>query len=204
MKMPLNGKEVHLILASASPRRLDLLKGIGLQFEVIPADIDEGLLGEESPGSHVLRLAKEKAGAVSRLYPGFWVLGADTVVVIDGRILGKPANRGEAVSMLTTLASRTHEVFTGYSIVNSSLSEKGRSNVVRSEVLIRRLSPEEIAGYIQTGEPMDKAGAYAIQGVGAAIVERVNGSYTNVVGLPLCEVARDLNDLGIFHLLSGD
>ncbi|MCA1959236.1 MAG: Maf family protein [Desulfomonile sp.] len=194
----------HLILASASPRRHDLLSRIGLLFLVVPADIDESMLNGELPEDHVRRLAVSKARAVSKLYPGSWVLGADTIVVIDGRILGKPTDRREAEEMLATLSSRVHEVFTGYAILNSEFPSREISGVVRSEVLIRSLTPEEISGYIDTGEPMDKAGAYAIQGVGSAIVERVSGSYTNVVGLPLCEVARDIKRLGIFDFLGSD
>jgi len=194
----------HLILASASPRRHDLLSRIGLRFIVTPADIDESMLNGELPDDHVRRLATGKARAVSNIYPGLWVLGADTIVVIDGRILGKPADRSEAATMLATLSSRMHEVFTGYAILNSEFPSQELSGVVRSEVFIRSLTPDEISGYIDTGEPMDKAGAYAIQGVGSAIVERVSGSYTNVVGLPLCEVARDLKTLGIFDFLGSD
>lgn len=194
----------HLILASASPRRHDLLSRIGLRFVTMPADIDESRLNGEPPEEHVRRLAIAKARAVSHIHPGLWVLGADTIVVIDGRILGKPTDRAEAEVMLATLSSRTHEVFTGYAIVNSALPSRERWGVVRSEVFIRELAPSEIAGYIDTGEPMDKAGAYAIQGVGSAIVARVSGSYTNVVGLPLCEVARDLKELGIFDFLGND
>lgn len=175
-----------------------------MRFAVVPADIDESLLDGEPPDEHVRRLAVSKARAVCHLYPGLWVLGADTIVVIDGKILGKPAHRAEAEMMLSTLSSRTHEVFTGYAILNSAFLAKERSAVVRSEVVMRSLTSDEISGYIDTGEPMDKAGAYAIQGVGSAIVERVCGSYTNVVGLPLCEVARDLDDLGIFAFLGGD
>jgi septum formation protein len=194
----------HLILASASPRRHDLLSRIGLRFVVVPADIDESRFNGEPPHEHVRRLAVAKARAVSHLYLDLWVLGADTIVVIDGRILGKPADRAEAEAMLSALSCRTHEVFTGYAILNSAFPSRERAGVVRSEVFIRGLVPDEIAGYVDTGEPMDKAGAYAIQGVGSAIVERVSGSYTNVVGLPLCEVARDLKELGIFDFLGTD
>jgi septum formation protein len=117
-------------------------------------------------------------------------------------MLGKPLDRNEAQSMLSALASRTHVVFTGYAIVNSHFPDRERVRFVRSEVRIREMSRAEIAGYVMTGEPMDKAGAYAIQGIGSAIVECVFGSYTNVVGLPLCEVARDLKELGIFDMLA--
>lgn len=193
--------ECDLILASASPRRQALLHEAGINFCVIPSDIEERLINGESPEDHVRRLALAKAMDVARRRPRVWVLGADTIVVIDRKILGKPADVEEAKSMLASLASRTHEVFTGYALVNSGFLGSERVNSVRSLVRIRDLSPDEIAGYVGTGEPMDKAGAYAIQGIGSGIVEAVSGSYTNVVGLPLCEVLRDLKELGICDFL---
>lgn len=193
-----------LILASASPRRKELLASIGIPFVVEPSEIDELLQDGESPEVHVQRLADEKASDVAKKYPGSWILGADTIVVIDDRILGKPADVSEAVRMLSTLSGRTHVVFTGYAILNTLFPESRIIAYAKSEVFIRSLSQEEIIGYVRTGEPMDKAGAYAIQGVGSAIVEKVNGSYTNVVGLPLCEVARDFKKLGIFDFLGVD
>ena len=191
----------RIILASASPRRRELLEAIGVNFVVEPSDVDEILDPNESPEHEVKRLAREKAEDVASRRPGSWVLGADTIVVIGGRILGKPSDRADAEWMLSTLSGRTHTVFTGYTILNLSHPESTVVGFAQSEVFIRQLSPQEIRGYLDTGEPMDKAGAYAIQGVGAAIVERVYGSYTNVVGLPLCEVARDLKKLGIFDFL---
>jgi septum formation protein len=190
-----------LILASASPRRKELLGSIGIPFVVEPSEIEELLQDEESPEVHVQRLADEKASDVAHKYPESWVLGADTIVVIDDRILGKPVNVAEAIRMLSTLSGRAHEVFTGYAILNSRFPELKIVAYAQSEVFIRALSQEEIICYVRTGEPLDKAGAYAIQGVGAAIVEKVYGSYTNVVGLPLCEVARDFKKLGIFDFL---
>ncbi len=191
----------RLILASASPRRKELLKSIRIPFIVAPAEIDELVQDGEEPEAHVQRLAYEKAFEISRKYQDSWVLGADTIVVIDGRILGKPSDETEAVKMLSILSGRTHVVFTGYAIINSCYPDMKTVAYARSEVFIRTLSKAEIQGYVLTGEPMDKAGAYAIQGVGAAIVEKVYGSYTNVVGLPLCEVARDFKKLGIFDFL---
>ncbi len=191
----------RLILASASPRRKELLESIKVPFIVSPSEIDELLQDGETPEAHAQRLAEEKAADVSRIYPGSWILGADTIVVIDARILGKPSDQAEAISMLSTLSGRTHIVFTGYAILNSGFPEMKTVAYARSEVFIRALSQEEIAAYVRTLEPMDKAGAYAIQGVGAAVVERVCGSYTNVVGLPLCEVTRDLKKLGVFDFL---
>lgn len=194
-------KEIDLILASGSPRRKDLLESLGMRFEIIPSDVDESFLPLETPMDGVKRLAYEKAREVAENYHHYWTLGADTVVVIDGKILGKPLDKCEAKLMLGSLAARTHEVFTGYALVNSDCMECSVTGYSRSEVLIRDLSHQEIEEYIETGEPMDKAGAYAIQGLGAAIVQRVNGSYTNVVGLPLCEVARELKRLNVFDFL---
>jgi len=196
-----NSTKPDLILASSSPRRKDLLQGLGVQFSSIPADVEESHLNGESPEEHVSRLALAKARKVAESRPGIWVLGADTIVVIDGRILGKPEDEAEAKAMLRTLAGRTHEVFTGYALINSAFAGKETVQYVRSSVFIRDLSEREIEDYVSTREPMDKAGAYAIQGIGSGIVQSVVGSYTNVVGLPLCEVARDMQHLGIFDFL---
>jgi septum formation protein len=197
----MNGSKVDLILASASPRRRDLLAGLRARFRVVPSDVSEEYLAGETPQAHVSRLALAKAMDVSARMPDQWVLGADTIVLIDGRILGKPGDQDEARAMLAMLAGRTHEVFTGYAIVHGRFPELQRVRCVISRVHIRELSAREIADYVDTGEPMDKAGAYAIQGIGSGIVETVSGSYTTVVGLPLCEVARDLKELGIFDFL---
>ncbi len=191
-----------LILASGSPRRKDLLREIGVNFKVVVPTIEEASVNGESPAELVCRLAREKADEVSALHPNRWVLAADTIVVIDGKILGKPTNTPEAETMLATLNARTHVVFTGYAIVRSDPPETATVRYVKSQVHIRTMTPEEITDYVATREPMDKAGAYAIQGIGAGIVEWVSGSYTNVVGLPLCEVARDLKELGIFDFLA--
>lgn len=192
-----------LVLASASPRRKRLLNGIGVHFLPVPSDIEETAVAGEAPGAQVTRLALAKAWDVAPKFPGVWTLGADTIVVVQGTILGKPENEAHAAAMLTTLSGRFHEVFTGYALVNSQFPQGGRVNTVRSEVFIRRLRPAEITRYVKTGEPMDKAGAYAVQGIGASLVERIIGSYTNVVGLPLCEVTQDLRDLEIFDVFGG-
>jgi len=191
----------HLILGSSSPRRKELLNALGIRFMVIPSSVDEQLLSGETPEAHVQRLALAKARQVAGTVPGQWVLGADTIVVIDGQILGKPHHTKEAEEMLKMLSQRTHTVFTGYALVNQHHPEKERVRHVCSRVHIRELSTDEIEAYVKTGEPMDKAGAYAIQGIGSAIVAHVTGSYTNVVGLPLCEVAQDLQELAIFNFL---
>jgi septum formation protein len=195
--------DVHIILASASPRRKDLLGRLGIRFEIIPSNIDEEALDGESPEEHVRRLAGDKALEVAATVPHLWILGADTIVVIDGKILGKPTDRNEAALMLGMLSDRVHTVYTGYALVNARLPDKVRVNHVCSGVHIRQLSQDEIEAYIDTGEPMDKAGAYAVQGIGSAIVADISGSYTNVVGLPLCEVASDLKELAIFDFLKG-
>ncbi len=193
--------QTAIVLASGSPRRKELLASIGLEFEVLPSDVDEIALEGESPQDQVRRLALEKAADVAAKRPGAWILGADTIVVIDGLILGKPRHVDEAHEMLARLSGRIHEVYTGYAIINSMFPDMKRIRSINSKVLIRSLSVGEIEDYVSTGEPLDKAGSYAIQGIGAGIVESVSGSYTNVVGLPLCEVAQDLRDLGIFDFL---
>lgn len=171
-----------LTLASASPRRRELLASLGVAFEVAPADLDERVLPGERPEAYVRRLAAEKARAVQARRPGGSVLGADTEVVLDGRILGKPRDHEEARAMLRALAGRAHEVWTGVALATD---EGIRVEAVRTDVWFRALDDDEIAEYVATGEPMDKAGAYGIQGGAARFVERVEGSYTNVVGLPL-------------------
>lgn len=172
----------QLVLASASPRRRDLLAGLQLDFEVRSAEIDESALTDELPEDHVVRLARAKAQAVAR--PGELVLAADTVVVLEGRILGKPADPADAHQMLSSLTGREHDVYTGV-----ALFEPDRDTLIsasdRSEVRLATLDKDEISWYVSTGEPLDKAGSYAIQGLGALFVERVVGNYTNVVGLPL-------------------
>jgi len=172
----------QLVLASASPRRRDLLAGLQLDFEVRSAEIDESALTDELPEDHVVRLARAKAQAVAR--PGELVLAAYTVVVLEGRILGKPADPADAHQMLSSLTGREHDVYTGV-----ALFEPDRDTLVsasdRSEVRLATLDKDEISWYVSTGEPLDKAGSYAIQGLGALFVERVVGNYTNVVGLPL-------------------
>jgi len=192
---------IHLVLASASPRRRELLGMIGLRFHVVPSTVEEAAADGETPTEHVRRLALAKARQVSQKFPDLWVLGADTIVVKDRQFLGKPRNALEAKAMLTKLARATHRVFTAYALVMASRPELERVRDFCSSVHLRDLSSDEIDAYIDTGEPMDKAGAYAIQGIGSAIVDRISGSYTNVVGLPLCEVAQDLRELGIFDFL---
>ena len=193
----MKGSKVDLILASASPRRRDLLAGLRARFHVVPSSVSEALLPGETPQAHVSRLAIAKATDVSQRILDLWVLGADTIVLIDGQILGKPRDQDEARTMLTMLAGKTHEVFTGYAIVHARFPELKRVRYVASEVHIRELSAQEIADYVDTGEPMDKAGSYAIQGLGAVLVEKIEGDYFNVMGLPLAALAEVLKEFGV-------
>jgi septum formation protein len=172
---------VTLVLASRSPRRSEILKQAGISFEVRPAAVDETPLTGETPRRHVERLAREKAFAVEAR-PGEIVLGADTIVVVEGRILGKPADAAEAARMLESLSGRMHEVMTGVCLRQGDWSEAG-CEVTR--VWFAPLTVEEIAAYVSSGEPMDKAGAYAIQGLASKFIPRIEGSYSNVVGLPV-------------------
>ena len=190
-----------LILASASPRRQELLALLDIRFEVIPSQADESFYAGELPEEHVLRLARAKAKDVAAQNPGRWVLAADTVVEIDGKILGKPKDRSEAIEMLRLLSQREHRVLTGYCILNASSPQKKEGKII-SWVKFKSLTEEEIHWYVGTGEPFDKAGGYAVQGKAAFMVQEVRGSYTNVVGLPLCEVIEDLRALGVVDLFS--
>lgn len=176
-----------LILASASPRRADLLTAAGIEFEAWPVDLDETPLPGETPEAHVQRLSASKARAALERRPGSVVLGADTVVVLDGRILGKPRDADEARAMLAALACRQHDVLTGVALVSA---DECVEDVCRTRVWFSSLSLKEIDEYVASGEPMDKAGAYGIQGLASRFVERIDGSYTNVVGLPVELVAR--------------
>lgn len=177
----------RLILASASPRRSELLKIMGLDFDVIPGNIDETFRPEETPREHVLRLSEEKALSVALRHPDAWILGADTIVVVTGEILGKPRSPEEAAKMLGKLSDRAHEVFTGFCIIRQDRGVRIRE-VVGSAVCFRRIAPDEMAWYTATEEPYDKAGAYAVQGMGGCFIREIRGSCTNIVGLPLCEV----------------
>ena len=186
-----------LYLASGSPRRRELLTQIGVPFTAISADIDETPQPDESPSAYVERLARGKAEA-GRLRvssdEAFCVLGADTAVVLDGKILGKPLDEAEACAMLKLLSGREHEVLTAIAVLDGQRCE---SQVVRSQVLFRPIADAEAAAYWASGEPRDKAGGYGIQGLGAVFVAGLTGSYSAVVGLPLCETAELLGHFGI-------
>ena len=176
-----------LILASGSPRRAELIKEITEDFEVIPSGAEEITRPDRSPEENALDLAKLKAEDVARRHPGRWVLGADTIVVLEGQIIGKPVDEPDAKRILKRLSGQEHQVITAMALVNGQCFQEA----VVSTVQIKSLSDQEIIDYIATGEPMDKAGAYAIQGTGSFMVESYRGSYSNIVGLPL-ESLRDL------------
>jgi len=184
-----------LILASASPRRQELLRSVGLKFKIIPAHINENGLAGEGPRQHVKRLAREKAMVIAKKYPEAWVLGADTIVVIDGIVLGKPENKTQARKMLQKLSGREHKVFTGFTIAHVA-AEIYRTKVIQSAVQFKTISPKEMDWYVASDEPYDKAGGYAVQGQGACFIKSIRGSYTNVIGLPLCEVLEELKSFG--------
>ncbi len=185
--MPSDTIEPQLILASSSPRRKYLLEQAGLIFDVIPSTVDEKNMIADSPEDHARRLAEIKAGAVARHYPNAHVIGADTIVVIEDMILGKPASKAEASDMLKRLSGRTHVVLTGYA-VRCNRSSYLYSETISTSVRFKSLTDREIEWYLKTKEPFDKAGGYAIQGKGAFMVRRITGSYTNVVGLPMSEI----------------
>ena len=189
----------RLILASESPRRYELLKQIGLDFKVVPSKVLEEFVQAESPRDHVIRLAEAKAREVANKYPDRWVVAADTIVCINGSILGKPKGREEAAEMLRRLSGQDHRVLTGFSVCRL---EKGESDkeVVQTVVRMKPLTLEEIQWYVHTREPFDKAGGYAIQGIGSFMIESIQGSYTNVVGLPLCELVQMLTRLGVITI----
>jgi septum formation protein len=184
-----------IVLASASPRRAELLESAGVRFVVVPGHIDETPLPGEQPVEHVLRLAREKATEVARRESGRYYIGADTIVLCDEEIMGKPRDDADAVRMLRTLAGRAHQVITGFAVFDQT-AERIITSAVSTDVVFKELNDAEIAAYVATGCPLDKAGAYAIQGGAAYMVARISGSYTNVVGLPLCEVMGVLRELG--------
>lgn len=194
-------EQPQLVLASASPRRRELLERLGVHFAVVPSAAEEILQPGETPEEHVVRLSRDKAAEVAarRDVAGRWFLGSDTVVLRDTTVLGKPRDEAEAAAMLRSLAGRRHRVLSGYAVVDRQ-SGQVEAGAVATTVSFKQLTAEEIAGYIATGEPLDKAGAYAIQGIGAFLVRGIEGSYTNVVGLPLCEVIEVLERLGAIRL----
>lgn len=190
-----------LVLASASPRRQNYFQDLGLNFSVHAADIDESPFPEEKPQAFVSRMAAEKARDVAGLYPGSWIVAADTVVILAGSILGKPKDSMSAVSMLMRLAGQEHQVRTGICLA----CQQDGVMVVQSvctRVVFRHFSEDVARAYVATGEPLDKAGSYGIQGKGAFLVQEIIGSYSNVVGLPLCELLKMLEEYGVIAVSS--
>lgn len=187
---------MRLILASASPRRRELLASIGLDFDVIPSAIPEVRGAGESPEEYVARLSREKAAAVASKHAERWVIAADTTVLLGDELLEKPADKADARRMLATIAGKTHVVYTGVTLQNLKTGARD-TRVAESEVRMLPLTEREIAWYVETGEPLDKAGAYAVQGIGAMFIDSVHGSYTNVVGLPLALLYQMLKRAGI-------
>ncbi len=185
-----------IILASESTRRVDILRTLGISFSIIPPDVDETKRKEETPTEFVERISHEKAWKVGNHFPDKWVIAADTIVVLKGRVLGKPKSERDAFNMLRDLRSKWHKVITGYCVLNVSKDIAYR-DVVETKVFVRDLTDDEILRYIKTSEPLGKAGSYAVQGKGGYMVKEIKGSYTNVVGLPICEVAEALLSLGV-------
>lgn len=187
--------EHRLVLASQSPRRRQLLTQMGLDLEILPADVDETPAPGLSSVAVVKTLAENKTRHVMQQRKQAWVLGADTIVVKDGRILGKPENPDQAVSMLESLSNATHSVFTGYAVGHHT---KGKMILcaIETRVVFKALTNQEILWYTGTHEPYDKAGGYAVQGLGAFMIKEIRGSWANVVGLPVCEVIQTLVSLG--------
>ena len=184
---------MRLVLASASPRRADLLRAAGIPFEAQAVDVDERFHADETPEHAVARLAEVKATAALVLHPHAVVLGADTTVVVDGESLAKPSDAAVAARMVRLLSGRTHEVLTGICLL---CGKRRLVHVESTRVRMARLSDDEITWYVATGEPFDKAGAYGVQGFASRFIEGIDGSYSNVVGLPISSVYRLLNELG--------
>nr|WP_317412109.1 Maf family protein [uncultured Solibaculum sp.] len=189
----MEASKLALILASASPRRRDFLKQMGLSFRVCPARGEEKIEPGWRPEEIASHLAKQKAWEVASGHPKDTVIGADTIVVLGSEVLGKPKDREQAVHMLRMLSGKTHQVMTGVWVI---LDGKGYGFVQKTEVTFYHLTESEIGQYVETGEPMDKAGAYGIQGLGMTLVKNINGDYSNVVGLPVARLMRLLRQLG--------
>jgi septum formation protein len=191
-----------MMLASASPRRRKLLNDLGITFEIHPARIREQRHAGELPEAYARRLAQEKTQLIADQYQEAWVLGADTIVVLEDRILGKPEDRKDAQRLLMLLAGKEHEVLTGFCL---ACVQESRQTVglVSTRVTFSRFPAEIVAAYIRTGEPLDKAGAYGIQGRGGFLVKEIAGSYSNVIGLPLAEVVGEMLRFGIIETAAG-
>jgi len=194
---------IRIILASSSPRRRELLASMGLAFDVIPSAVPEERQPDETPEEYVARLSRQKAAAVAEKNRDRWVIAADTTVVIGDEVLEKPRDANDAKRMLATIAGKTHVVYTG---VTLKCLDRGyvETHVATTEVRMLPLTPRDIEWYVDTGEPMDKAGAYAAQGMGGMFIDSIHGSYTNVIGLPLALLFQMLRHAGLEPLQSRD
>ena len=194
----------QIVLASGSPRRKEMLTRLGIEMTVIPSHVNEDELPGETPEEHVVRLSIDKAKEVAERadVAGRWFIGSDTIVLQNNKILGKPADDADAARMLRALSGSSHQVLSGYAIFDRQTGELV-ADVVSTSVNFRELTESEIAGYIASGEPLDKAGSYAIQGIGGVFVESIDGSYNNVVGMPLCQVVQVLKRMGAVRLFEG-
>lgn len=187
---------MKFILASQSPRRRQLLASIGLTFDVMPSDVPEVRQAGESPEEYVARLSRDKAGAIAAKHDDAWIIAADTTVLLGEELLEKPADADDAKRMLATIAGKTHMVYTGVTLQNVKQGWRD-TRVAETEVRMLALDANDIAWYVSTGEPLDKAGAYGAQGIGAVLIDSIHGSYTNVVGLPLALLFQMLRRAGI-------
>ncbi|MEA2237423.1 MAG: nucleoside triphosphate pyrophosphatase [Thermoanaerobaculia bacterium] len=187
---------MNFILASQSPRRRELLTSIGLAFDIVPSDVPEIHQPGESPEEYVARLSRDKAEVVAAKHPDAWIIAADTTVLLGDQLLEKPVDPDDAQRMLGLIAGKTHVVYSGVTLQNAARNWR-ETRVAESEVRMLPLDEREIEWYVSTGEPLDKAGAYAIQGVGAMFIDSIHGSYTNVVGLPLALLFQMLRRAGI-------
>lgn len=183
---------MRVVLASQSPRRRELMETLGFDFLVDAADIDEETAEYQNPKSYVRETALRKARAVTPKHPGCVIVAADTIVVIDDRVLGKPHDEAEAETMLSLLSGRSHDVYTGIAIIYEN---KCRTFVEKTRVFVAPLASEEIKDYVSTGEPLDKAGAYGIQGAFGKFIRRIEGDYFNVVGLPVCRLYHEMKKI---------
>lgn len=192
---------MDIILASGSPRRKELLTQMGLTFQVVVSDVNEGIDKDMPPEDQVYFISRRKARAVAEMVgPNQLVIAADTIVALEGEVMGKPHSQDEATRMLSHLSGRTHEVYTGFTL---QLGERVVTQVERTLVTFRALTDDEIAAYVATGEPMDKAGAYGIQGLGSMLVSGIRGDYFNVMGLPVCRLGLALKEFGLDALVKG-
>lgn len=189
---------MDIILASGSPRRRELLTQMGIDFQVVVSDVNESIDKDMPPEDQVYFISRRKAKAVAQTVgPDKLVIAADTIVALEGKVMGKPHSREEAIEMLTQLSGKTHEVYTGFTL---QLGGKVVTKVERTAVTFRPLTSDEIGAYVATGEPMDKAGAYGIQGLGSMLVLGIQGDYFNVMGLPVCALGMALHDFGVTTL----